>query len=166
MPTFDPNIPRDFTDAVAGEMRDQFTSLKDLIDAVPAPGPETDPVFAASEASKFVAGDKAKLDSTLGTSFSGDSLCFRNVSDCRTMIGILRMADGTLAAAMGESDNDGNPFVGRSSVGPRLALSDGGADLVQISVNEDDWNGKPQTLSEALARIVAVLTTLNGGNAP
>ena len=29
---FDPNIPRDFTDAIAGEMRDQFTSLKSLID--------------------------------------------------------------------------------------------------------------------------------------
>jgi hypothetical protein len=163
---FIPTEPQNGEIVDADLLRNQFNGLKDLIDAGPAPEPETDPVFAASEAAKLVAGDKAKLDSTLGTSFSGDSLCFRNVSDCRTMVGILRMADGTLAVAMGESDNDENPFVGRSGVGPRLALSDGGADLVGINVNEDDWNGKPQTLSEALARIVAVLTALNGGNAP
>jgi len=85
MPTFNPNIPLDHSDAKAVEMRNQLNALKALIDAVPAgpPGPqgpqgdqgpqgppggtnpETDPVFSASEAAQFVPGDKNKLDNSL-----------------------------------------------------------------------------------------------------
>jgi hypothetical protein len=59
---FDPSLPATDSEMRSDEMRHQFTGLKDLIDAIPPAPPETDPVFAASEAHLFVAGDKAKLD--------------------------------------------------------------------------------------------------------
>ena len=59
---FDPNIPATDSEMKSAEMRNQFNGLKDLIDAIPAPPPETEPRFTSSEAFKFLAGDKAKLD--------------------------------------------------------------------------------------------------------
>ena len=67
---FNPNEPQDGADVRADVLRNQFTSLKALIDAIPAgppgpPGPqgppggtnpETDPVFSASEAAQLVPG--------------------------------------------------------------------------------------------------------------
>jgi len=71
--SFDPNIPLTDSEMKSAEMRDQFNGLKTLIDAIPPAPPETDPVFAASEAALFVAGDKAKLDSlSPGGPQSGD----------------------------------------------------------------------------------------------
>ena len=59
---FDPTLPATNSEIKSAELRNQFTGLKDLIDAIPPAPPETDPVFAASEAALFAAGDKAKLD--------------------------------------------------------------------------------------------------------
>src|SRR6266850_1090470 len=56
---FDPNLPLANSEMRSAEMRDQFNGLRDLI------VPETDPVFAASEAALLVAGDKAKIDGAL-----------------------------------------------------------------------------------------------------
>ena len=62
---FNPNLPATDSEMRSEEMRSQFTGLKDLIDAIPAPPPEADPVFAASEAALLVPGDKAKLDAAV-----------------------------------------------------------------------------------------------------
>ena len=62
---FNPNLTATDSELKSAEMREQFNGLKDLIDAIPAPPPETDPVFAASEAALLVAGDKAKLDAAV-----------------------------------------------------------------------------------------------------
>jgi hypothetical protein len=64
---YDPTKPANGSLISSAELRNQFTGLKDLIDAIPPAPPETDPVFAASEAHLFVAGDKAKLDAALTT---------------------------------------------------------------------------------------------------
>lgn len=64
---FDPTIPAPGSEIRSAELRNQFNSLKALIDVVtpPGPGAEADPVFAASEAAQLIPGDKAKLDSAL-----------------------------------------------------------------------------------------------------
>jgi len=62
---FDPTLPVTNSEVRSAELRNQFTGLKELIDAIPAPPAETDPVFAASEAAKLVTGDKAKIDTAL-----------------------------------------------------------------------------------------------------
>jgi len=62
---FDPTLPVTNSEVRSAELRNQFTGLKELIDAIPAPPAETDPVFAASEAAKLLPGDKAKLDAAL-----------------------------------------------------------------------------------------------------
>ena len=69
---FDPTLPFAHSEITSAELRNQFTGLKDLIDAVPAPGPEADPVFAASEAALLVPEDKAKLDAAVQTSSSAN----------------------------------------------------------------------------------------------
>ncbi|MCG3149831.1 MAG: hypothetical protein PCFJNLEI_03296 [Verrucomicrobiae bacterium] len=72
---FDPLLPVDHSELSSAEMRNQFTGLKDLIDNLPGPTPETDPVFAASEAAQFVPGDKARLDAALTSPLTGAVLC-------------------------------------------------------------------------------------------
>ncbi|MCG3148477.1 MAG: hypothetical protein PCFJNLEI_01921 [Verrucomicrobiae bacterium] len=62
MPTFNPNVPQALEDLDAGPIRDNFNAVHEE-----ATAPETDPVFAASEAAQFVPGDKAKLDAALVT---------------------------------------------------------------------------------------------------
>jgi len=59
---FDPTLPLANSPLNSAVIRNQFNGLKDLIDALPAPPAETDPVFTASEAALFAPGDKAKLD--------------------------------------------------------------------------------------------------------
>ncbi len=59
---FNPALPLENSEMRSEEMRNQFTGLKDLIDAIPPAPPETDPVFEASEAALLVPGDKAKID--------------------------------------------------------------------------------------------------------
>ena len=65
---FDPTEPKNGEVVDADLLRNQLNALKALIDAVPTPPPESDPVFTASEAAQLVPGDKAKLDN--GTSAS------------------------------------------------------------------------------------------------
>src|ERR1043166_6329387 len=62
---FNPSLPAAGSEISSAELREQFTGLKDIFDAIPAPVAETDPVFAASEAASFAPGDKAKLDSAV-----------------------------------------------------------------------------------------------------
>src|SRR5882672_7081248 len=59
---FNPTLPITGSEIHSAELRNQFNGLKDLIDAIPAVPPETDPVFAASEAALLLPGDKVKLD--------------------------------------------------------------------------------------------------------
>jgi len=60
MPAFNPNEPQNSEIVDADLLRDQFNAVHDE-----AIAPETDPVFAASEAAKLLPGDKAKLDTAL-----------------------------------------------------------------------------------------------------
>ena len=182
MPTFDPNIPRDFTDAVAGEMRDQFTSLKDLIDAVPAPRPETDPVFAASEAAKFVDGDKAKLDAALTV----DSDAFTDTVDARINshnTGSYPLVASDVATPMLHKDGSGAIEVssdfdmgGQALYGLPDPAGDNHADtqgarnaalaaaLTYTPANAGQWAGAPPaTLAAAIDRLAAVVSN-NGAN--
>ena len=57
---FDPNYPPHGAEVESAPLRDQFNAVHEE-----AIAPETDPVFAASEAGNLVAGDKAKLDAAL-----------------------------------------------------------------------------------------------------
>jgi len=57
---FDPNFPANDAEMHGSEFRNQFNSLHEEAIAT-----ETDPVFAASEAAKLGAGDKAKPDRVL-----------------------------------------------------------------------------------------------------
>ena len=62
---FNPTEPQANEITDADVIRDQLNALKALIDAVPVPAAETDPVFIASEAAQLVPGDKAKLDNAV-----------------------------------------------------------------------------------------------------
>ena len=47
MPTFDPTLPQPFHDLDANVVRNQLNALKSLIDVIPAPVAETDPIVGA-----------------------------------------------------------------------------------------------------------------------
>jgi hypothetical protein len=47
-PSFDPSLPADNAPILSAELRDQFNSLKDLIDGLPASGPMSDAIISRS----------------------------------------------------------------------------------------------------------------------
>jgi len=142
---FDHNLPRNNTPADAGEMRNQLNGLKTLIDAIPAPPAETDPVFAASEAALLEPGDKAKLDGALQP---GADILQLNPAP----------GTGTFKFLVTDSGlGDTLEFVGPDSI-------DAG-DIVYTAGNPGHWAGStPATPGEAIDRLAALAS--NNGATP
>jgi hypothetical protein len=133
MPVFNPNEPQNGEVVDADVLRNQFNALHDE-----ATAPETDPVFAASEAAQFVAGDKAKLDSALQP---GTALAL-NQSTPQTVTGGAPVLQAGLAIGTAALLPDGD---GRLSVsGDRVTLFGNGSEImldssgIYISINPNN----------------------------
>jgi len=141
---FNPLLPVHGSEITSAELRNQFNGLKDLIDALPAPPAETDPVFTASEAALLEPGDKDKLDAALQPG---------------TDILQLNPAPGTGTFKFLVSDSglgDTLEFVGPESI-------DAG-DIVYTAGNPSHWAGSPPaTPGEAIDRLAAALSN-SGAN--
>jgi len=142
---FDPTLPKTDSELKSKEMRDQFVGLKTLIDAIPAPPAETDPVFAASEAALLEPGDKAKIDGALQP---GADILQLNPAP----------GTGTFKFLVTDSGlGDTLEFVGPDSI-------DAG-DIVYTAANPGHWAGSPPaTPGEALDRLAAAVS--NNGATP
>ena len=125
---FNPNEPQDGADVRADVLRNQFTSLKALIDAIPAgppgpqgpqcppggPNPETDPVFTASEAAQLVPGDKAKLDNALQPGSNVSAL----VNDAKYLVNPMSTnAPGDMVYTMWSDSSPGAVMNARLPIG-------------------------------------------------
>ena len=189
---FNPNEPQDGADMRADVLRNQFTGLKEIIDAVPAgpPGPqgpqgppggtnpETDPVFSASEAAQLVPGDKAKLDNALQPGSNVSAL----VNDAKYLVNPMSpTAPGDMVYTMWSDSSPGAVMNARLPIGtPGQILASvpgwqngtgvfpGWVDLASQNVgytpaNPGHWASPPASVAEALNRLAAAVSN-NGAN--
>ena len=191
---FDPAEPKDGADVRADVLRNQFTSLKALIDAIPAgppgpPGPqgppggtnpETDPVFAASEAALLQPGDKNKLDNAVQPGSNVSQL----TNDAKYLVNPMSTnAPGDMVYTMWSDSSPGAVMNARLPIGTAgqiLAAVPGWqngtgvfpgwidpASITTFSPNDPTkWASSPANLSEAVNRMAAAIATLLGTPIP
>jgi len=203
---FDSSKPVDGTRIVAAELRNQLNALNEKIDAIPAgppgpqgvpgndgpPGPqgpqgpqggtnpETDPVFAASEAAQLVPGDKNKLDNALQPGSNVSAL----VNDAKYLVNPMSTnAPGDMIYTMWSDSSPGAVMNARlpiGSAGQILAavpgwqngtgVFPGWIDPATITAfspaDPTKWAGSPANLNDAVNRMAAAIATLLGTPIP
>ena len=192
---FNPNEPQDGADMRADVLRNQFTGLKEIIDAVPAgpPGPqgpqgppggtnpETDPVFTASEAAQFVPGDKAKLDTALQPGGNVSALA----NDAGYMTNPMSSnAPGDMIYTMWSDTAPGATMRARLAIGtPGQVLTAtpdwqngtgvfpawrdlAGQNVGYTPANPEKWANAPASVAEAIDRMATAMAALLGTPIP
>ena len=177
---FDPTEPQTNESVNADLLREQLTGLKTLIDAVPVPAPETDPVFAASEAAQLVPGDKNKLDNSLQPGSNVSVL----VNDAKYLVNPMSTVQpGDMVYTMWSDQSPGAVMNARLPIGTPgqlLAVVPGWqngtglfpgwidpASITAFSPNDPTkWANSPASLNEAVNRMAAAIATLLGTPIP
>ena len=175
---FDPNEPQANEITDADVVRDQLNALKALIDAVPVPAAETDPVFAASEAAQLVPGDKSKLDTALqpggNVSALGNDAGYLINPMSNTMVGEMiyniwsDTAPGATMRARLAIGTPGQVLTATPDWQNGTGVFPAWRDLVSQNVgytpaNPGNWASPPASIAEALDRLAA-LASNNGAN--
>jgi len=141
---YDPTTPINGTTVDANVLRGKFNFINDKVDALPVPVPETDPVFAASEAALLEPGDKAKIDAALQP--GADIL--QLIPPPGTSTFKFLVTDSGLGDTL--------EFVGPESLDA--------TDIAYSAGNPGHWAGSPPaTPGEAIDRLAA-LASNNGAN--
>ena len=174
---FNPNEPQNGEVVDADLLRNQLNALKALIDAVPTPPPESDPVFTASEAAQLVPGDKAKLDNAVQPGSNVSALA----NDAKYLVNPMSTnAPGDMIYTMWSDSSPGAVMNARLPIGTPgqllavvpgwqngTGLFPGWIDPASITAyspaNPGYWASPPASLAEAIDRLAA-LASNNGAN--
>jgi len=174
---FDTNEPQASETMDADVIRDQLNALKALIDAVPVPAAETDPVFQASEAAQLVPGDKSKLDNSLQPGSNVSQLA----NDAKYLVNPMSTdTPGDMVYTMWSDSSPGAVMNARLPIGtPGQILASvpgwqngtgvfpGWIDPASITAyspaNPSYWASPPASLAAAIDRLAA-LASNNGAN--
>ena len=177
---FDPNEPQANEITDADIIRDQLNALKALIDAVPVPAAETDPVFSASEAAQFVPGDKNKLDNSLQPGSNVSALA----NDAKYLVNPMSpTAPGDMVYTMWSDSSPGAVMNARLPIGTpgQILASVPGwqngtgvfpgwidpASITAYSPNDPTkWASSPTNLADAVNRMAAAMASLLGAPIP
>ena len=177
---FNPTEPQASEITDADVIRDQLNALKALIDAVPVPAAETDPVFNASEAAQLVPGDKNKLDNAVQPGSNVSALA----NDAKYLVNPMSSnAPGDMIYTMWSDSSPGAVMNARLPIGAAgqiLSAVPGWqngtgvfpgwidpASITAFSPNDPTkWASSPANLSEAVNRIAAAIATLLGTPIP
>ena len=174
---FDPNEPQASEITDADVIRDQLNALKALIDAVPVPAAETDPVFNASEAAQLVPGDKNKLDNAVQPGSNVSQL----TNDAKYLVNPMSTnAPGDMVYTMWSDSSPGAVMNARLPIGAAgqilsavpgwqngSGVFPGWIDPASITAyspaNPGQWASAPASIAEAIDRLAA-LASNNGAN--
>ena len=177
---FDPTEPKNGEVVDADLLRNQLNALKALIDAVPVPAAETDPVFNASEAAQLVTGDKSKLDNAVQPGSNVSALS----NDAKYLVNPMSTnAPGDMVYTMWSDSSPGAVMNARLPIGtPGQILASvpgwqngtgvfpGWIDPASITAfspaDPTKWAGSPANLNEAVNRMAAAIATLLGTPIP
>ena len=177
---FDPTEPKNGEVVDADLLRNQLNALKALIDAVPVPAAETDPVFNASEAAQLVTGDKSKLDNAVQPGSNVSALS----NDAKYLVNPMSTnAPGDMVYTMWSDSSPGAVMNARLPIGTAgqiLSAVPGWqngtgvfpgwidpASITAYSPNDPTkWAGSPANLNEAVNRMAAAIATLLGTPIP
>jgi len=177
---FDPTEPKNGEVVDADLLRNQLNALKALIDAVPVPAAETDPVFNASEAAQLVPGDKNKLDNAVQP---GSNVSALN-NDAKYLVNPMSTnAPGDMIYTMWSDSSPGAVMNARLPIGAAgqilsavpgwqngTGVFPGWIDPASITAfspaDPTKWAGSPANLNEAVNRMAAAIATLLGTPIP
>ena len=177
---FNPNEPQNGEVVDADLLRNQLNALKALIDAVPTPPPESDPVFTASEAAQLVPGDKAKLDNAVQPGSNVSAL----TNDAKYLVNPMSTnAPGDMIYTMWSDSSPGAVMNARLPIGAAgqilsavpgwqngTGVFPGWIDPATITAfspaDPTKWAGSPANLNDAVNRMAAAIATLLGTPIP